>query len=155
MRWICRHGGTYAGHQLCDGIQGAFDGDGPGRLVGACLTDRQGDGLSMIYSFYDPEHATRTGLGNTIILDHIRRAARMACPMSIWAIGSRVGPDAVQGALSPAGTAGRDGWHRLPMESRTALSFHCKPHRAARTMPPAARMAARNVGAAADPRRPV
>src|SRR5690606_23882511 len=29
---------------------------GQGRLVGACLTDRQGDGLSMIYSFYDPEH---------------------------------------------------------------------------------------------------
>ncbi len=27
----------------------------PGRLVGACLTDRQGDGLSMIYSFYDPK----------------------------------------------------------------------------------------------------
>src|SRR3546814_6614915 len=25
----------------------------PGRLVGACLTDRQGDGLSMIYSFLD------------------------------------------------------------------------------------------------------
>ncbi|OYW87290.1 MAG: arginyltransferase, partial [Sphingobium sp. 32-64-5] len=25
----------------------------PGRLVGACLTDRQGDGLSMIYSFFE------------------------------------------------------------------------------------------------------
>lgn len=49
----------------------------PGRLVGACLTDRQGDGLSMIYSFYDPDHAERTGLGNYIILDHIRRAADM------------------------------------------------------------------------------
>ena len=50
-------------------------GGEPGRLVGACLTDRQGDGLSMIYSFYDPEHEARTGLGNFIILDHIRRAA--------------------------------------------------------------------------------
>ena len=47
----------------------------PGKLVGACLTDRQGDGLSMIYSFYDPEHTDRAGLGNYIILDHIRMAA--------------------------------------------------------------------------------
>ena len=37
----------------------SVDGVTPGRLVGACLTDRQGDGLSMIYSFYDPEHEAR------------------------------------------------------------------------------------------------
>src|SRR3546814_9022101 len=35
----------------------------PGALVGACLTDQQSDGLSMIYSFYDPELASRKGLG--------------------------------------------------------------------------------------------
>jgi leucyl-tRNA---protein transferase len=46
----------------------------PGKLVGACLTDQQGDGLSMIYSFFDPD-CGRDGLGTTIILDHIRRAA--------------------------------------------------------------------------------
>ena len=51
-----------------------------GRLVGACLTDRQGDGLSMIYSFYDPEHEARSGIGNYIILDHIRRAADEGLP---------------------------------------------------------------------------
>src|SRR3546814_4477496 len=45
-----------------------------GRLVGACLTDRQADGLSMIYSFFDPDHAERHGLGNFIIMDHILRA---------------------------------------------------------------------------------
>lgn len=47
----------------------------PGRLVGCCLTDRQADGLSMVYSFYDPDHTSRSGLGTYIILDHIRRAA--------------------------------------------------------------------------------
>ncbi len=47
----------------------------PGRLVGACLTDQQGDGLSMIYSFFDPDRETRPGLGTYIIADHIRRAA--------------------------------------------------------------------------------
>jgi arginine-tRNA-protein transferase len=52
-----------------------------GRLVGACLTDRQADGLSMIYSFFaadddgDAEQGgSRPGLGNVIIMDHITRA---------------------------------------------------------------------------------
>ena len=50
-----------------------------GRLVGCCLTDKQSDGLSMIYSFYDPL-AGRSGLGSFIILDHITRAARAGLP---------------------------------------------------------------------------
>ena len=48
-----------------------------GRLVGACLTDRQADGLSMIYSFFAPDddgRDGRAGLGNVIIMDHITRA---------------------------------------------------------------------------------
>lgn len=47
----------------------------PGRLVGACLTDQQGDGLSMVYSFFETEDESRPGLGTYIILDHIQRAA--------------------------------------------------------------------------------
>jgi leucyl-tRNA---protein transferase len=47
-----------------------------GRLVGCCLTDKQADGLSMIYSFYDPDSDARHSMGNFIILDHITRAAR-------------------------------------------------------------------------------
>ena len=63
----------------------------PGRLVGACLTDRQGDGLSMIYSFYDPDLEGRAGLGSFIILDHIRRAAAEGLPyvyLGYWVEGS-------------------------------------------------------------------
>lgn len=62
-----------------------------GRLVGACLTDRQGDGLSMIYSFYDSENADRPGLGNFIILDHIMRAHAAGLPyvyLGYWVEGS-------------------------------------------------------------------
>jgi arginine-tRNA-protein transferase len=62
-----------------------------GRLVGACLTDRQGDGLSMIYSFYDAENADRPGLGNFIILDHIMRAHAAGLPyvyLGYWVEGS-------------------------------------------------------------------
>lgn len=55
------------------------DGE-PGRLVGACITDRQSDGLSMIYSFFDADHEERKGLGNYIILDHIVRAAKSGLP---------------------------------------------------------------------------
>jgi arginine-tRNA-protein transferase len=63
----------------------------PGRLVGACLTDRQGDGLSMIYSFFDADSAERRGLGTFIILDHIRRAAEAGLPyvyLGYWIDGS-------------------------------------------------------------------
>lgn len=54
-------------------------GNGPGVLLGATLSDRLRDGLSMVYSFFDPEHADRS-LGAYMILDHIRlcRDARLA-----------------------------------------------------------------------------
>jgi leucyl-tRNA---protein transferase len=68
------------------------DVDGrPGRLVGACLTDRQGDGLSMVYSFFDTDAAARSGLGTFIILDHIQRAGRAGLPyvyLGYWIEGS-------------------------------------------------------------------
>ncbi|MEM8696785.1 MAG: arginyltransferase [Pseudomonadota bacterium] len=66
-------------------------GGAPGRLVGACLTDRQSDGLSMIYSFFDPEHPERNGLGNYIILDHIVHAAKAGLPyvyLGYWVEGA-------------------------------------------------------------------
>ena len=86
----------------------------PGRLVGACLTDRQGDGLSMIYSFYDPEHETRTGLGNYIILDHIRRAVADGLPyvyLGYWVDGSERMQYKVR--YRPLERLGRDGWARM------------------------------------------
>lgn len=63
----------------------------PGRLIGACLTDRQGDGLSMIYSFFAPEADARQGLGSLIILDHILRARAAGLPyvyLGYWVKGS-------------------------------------------------------------------
>jgi arginyl-tRNA--protein-N-Asp/Glu arginylyltransferase len=62
-----------------------------GKLVGACLTDQQADGLSMIYSFFDSEHAERPGLGNIIIMDHILRARAVGLPyvyLGYWVKGS-------------------------------------------------------------------
>lgn len=63
-----------------------------GELVGVCLADRQNDGLSMIYSFFDPSHPKRDGLGTYIIMDHIERAARAGLPhvyLGYWIEGCR------------------------------------------------------------------
>ncbi|MFA5968891.1 MAG: arginyltransferase [Sphingomonas sp.] len=62
-----------------------------GRLVGACLTDQQADGLSMIYSFFDADLAERPALGNFIIMDHIQRARATGLPyvyLGYWVKGS-------------------------------------------------------------------
>ncbi len=63
-----------------------------GRLVGACITDQQGDGLSMIYSFFAADDASRPGLGNFIIMDHIVRARAAGLPyvyLGYWVKGSQ------------------------------------------------------------------
>jgi arginine-tRNA-protein transferase len=98
------------------------DGVTPGRLVGACLTDRQGDGLSMIYSFYDPDHPTRAGLGNYIILDHIRRARAMELPfvyLGYWVEGSARMQYKVR--YRPMERLGRSGWERIAAQEHDRL----------------------------------
>ena len=95
---------------------------GQGRLVGACLTDRQGDGLSMIYSFYDPEHEARTGLGNYIILDHVRRAAEAGLPyvyLGYWVEGSPRMQYKVR--YRPLERLGPTGWRRFTAHEQSAL----------------------------------
>lgn len=91
----------------------------PGRLVGACLTDQQGDGLSMVYSFYDPQHETRSGLGTYIILDHILHAARIGLPyvyLGYWVEGSARMQYKVR--FRPMERLGRDGWMRFEPEEQ-------------------------------------
>jgi len=91
----------------------------PGKLVGACLTDQQGDGLSMVYSFYDPHHETRGGLGNFIILDHILHAQRIGLPyvyLGYWVEGSPRMQYKVR--YRPLERLGRDGWHVFQPEEQ-------------------------------------
>ena len=38
----------------------AINGRGQGDIIGVCLTDVLGDGLSMVYSFFDPDLAGRS-----------------------------------------------------------------------------------------------
>ena len=86
----------------------------PGKLVGACLTDQQSDGLSMIYSFFDVGPDARKGLGTYIILDHIVRAARAGLPyvyLGYWVEGST--RMAYKTSFRPLERLGRDGWRRM------------------------------------------
>ncbi|WP_417417552.1 arginyltransferase [Hoeflea sp.] len=72
------------------------EGDGlqeqpAGELLAVALTDRMGDGLSMVYSFYNPD-ATARSLGTYMILDHIERAQALGLPhvyLGYWVKGSR------------------------------------------------------------------
>jgi arginine-tRNA-protein transferase len=52
------------------GIDSAINGRGQGPILGCALTDVLADGLSMVYSFYDPQIQSRS-LGTLMILDHI------------------------------------------------------------------------------------
>ena len=62
-----------------------------GELLAVALTDVLGDGLSMVYSCYEPAAADRS-LGTLMILDHISRARRMGLAyvyLGYWVRGSR------------------------------------------------------------------
>ena len=60
------------------------------QLVAVALTDILNDGLSMVYSFFEPDEETRS-LGTFMILDHIARAKAMKLPyvyLGYWVRGS-------------------------------------------------------------------
>jgi arginine-tRNA-protein transferase len=60
------------------------------QLAAVCLTDVLADGLSMVYSFYDPDRPSDS-LGTHVILDHIRIAQEAGLPyvyLGYWVPGS-------------------------------------------------------------------
>lgn len=65
------------------------NGEGP-HLSAVCLTDVLDDGLSMVYSFYDPD-CIGDSLGTYIILDHVEIARQAGLPyvyLGYWVPGS-------------------------------------------------------------------
>ncbi|HMQ42215.1 MAG TPA: arginyltransferase [Paracoccus sp. (in: a-proteobacteria)] len=63
----------------------------PSDLAAVCLTDVLDDGLSLVYSFFDPRMSARS-LGTHIILDHIELARETGLPyvyLGYWVPGSR------------------------------------------------------------------
>ena len=89
----------------------------PGRLVGACLTDQQSDGLSMIYSFFDVGPGCAQGARD---LHHPRphrpRRARRAALRLSRLLGRGIAADGVQDRLPAA---------RAPRPRRLAAYRRC------------------------------
>ncbi len=94
-----------------------------GALVGACITDQQADGLSMIYSFFAADHPERQGLGNLIIMDHIVRARSAGLPyvyLGYWVKGSdRM---AYKTRYRPMEVLGPNGWSRMPDDADATVA---------------------------------
>lgn len=78
------------------------DEDGRDQLTAVCLTDVLEDGLSMVYSFFEPTMQERS-LGTWVILDHIEIAREAGLPfvyLGYWVPGSpKMGYKAKFGAL--------------------------------------------------------
>ncbi|WP_243368405.1 arginyltransferase [Microvirga solisilvae] len=95
------------------GIDSGITGRGEGDLIAVCLTDVMSDGLSMVYSFYDPEYQDRS-LGTFMILDHIRRAKAMGLPylyLGYWVEGSK--KMGYKARFTPQERLGSHGWVRV------------------------------------------
>ena len=87
-------------------------GRGEGELIAVALTDKMGDGLSMVYSFFNPEMEDRS-LGTFLILDHIARARAAGLPhvyLGYWVNGSR--NMAYKVRFQPQEHLGPKGWER-------------------------------------------
>ncbi|MFD1331354.1 arginyltransferase [Methylopila musalis] len=72
------------------GAETAVTGRGAGPLQAVALVDRLSDGLSLVYSFYDPDQPER-GLGTHVILDHVARCRAEGLPylyLGYWVEGS-------------------------------------------------------------------
>lgn len=82
-------------------------------LVAAVLFDVLDDGLSLIYSFFDPDLEERS-LGTYVILDSIRRAQRMGLSyvyLGYWVKGST--KMAYKARFLPQERLMRDGWTKV------------------------------------------
>lgn len=99
------------------GADSFITGTGEGPLLGVALSDQLSDGLSMVYSFYDPAYAD-TPLGTYMILDHIERARRMNLPyvyLGYWVEGSA--KMAYKARFRPQEHLGPNGWTQVDATS--------------------------------------
>jgi arginine-tRNA-protein transferase len=86
---------------------------GEGELMAVALTDVLKDGLSMVYSFYEPGFADRS-LGTYMILDHIDRARRMGLTyvyLGYWVRNSRKMD--YKARFLPQERLAPEGWQRI------------------------------------------
>ena len=91
---------------------------GPGELVACTLVDLLADGLSMVYSFYDPGQPRRS-LGRFMILDHLVQARMTSMAyvyLGYWVRGSAKMDYKVN--FQPIEALGPAGWRLLSARER-------------------------------------
>jgi len=91
-------------------------------LVAACLTDVMADGVSLVYSFFDPDRQ-RDSLGNYIILDHIDLANALGLSyvyLGYWVDGCR--KMAYKTRFNPTETLIGTKWQRVDNGSSDGVS---------------------------------
>ena len=95
------------------GPDSQISGRDVGEVIACTLTDVLADGLSMVYSFFDPEQADRS-LGTFMILEHIERARKLGKPyvyLGYWVEGSpKMG---YKGRFKPQERLTPRGWARV------------------------------------------
>ncbi len=87
--------------------------DAEGNLAAACLSDRMSDGLSAVYSFFDPDLAPRS-LGTFMVLWLVDEARRQSLPyvyLGYWIAESR--KMSYKTRYQPLEAFGPDGWKLL------------------------------------------
>ncbi len=92
-------------------------GRGQGELIAVALSDKMADGMSMVYSYFNPAFEDRS-LGTFIILDHIARARAAGLPhvyLGYWVNGSRKMNYKVR--FMPQEHLGPKGWERFPKQT--------------------------------------
>ena len=86
------------------------------RLVGACLTDRLADGLSAVYSFFDPEFERRS-LGSYAVMWLVERARALGLPyvyLGYWVPDSR--KMAYKSRFRPSEILSAGAWRELRLD---------------------------------------
>lgn len=90
------------------------------KLIGASVTDVIDDGLSMVYSFFDPSESARS-LGSYMILDHVKKAREMGLPyvyLGYWIDDCR--KMAYKAKYQPLEALTMDGWAPMTPPSDTS-----------------------------------
>ena len=88
--------------------------DAEDQLIACMLVDVIGDGLSLVYSFFDPALGSRS-LGNFMILDQILRSKELGLPyayLGYWVPGSPKMD--YKARYKPNEVLGPDGWRHIP-----------------------------------------
>ena len=93
-------------------------------LVAACLTDVLQDGLSLVYSFFDPAMTARS-LGTFLIMDHIRIAKEAGLPYVYLGYWVPQSPKMhYKSAFSGLEIFYRGAWQRVPDPSKFTPDEH-------------------------------